>query len=227
MLLQVVCKKRLTGEHLEKQDLLAVFESAIIHQDQNAWRIIWQTYQPGIKSRIKWELAGWVTTQNEIEDLTQTVFLKFWQDTSKWKAVKRLYSKNSEEGVLSRLHSTAIYTVQKYRQKHIRKWIPVIRRNYESSADSIKMRLQEIAGSELSLKYRSVFLMHLKGISNEEIFSVLSRENAIDTSAKSKIYTIVNRAWERFIYILLRERQKDPDFDSVFQHLISIGENPW
>ncbi len=203
------------GGPMDDQETLKLFRNAVLHQDQSAWHHIWEHCQPGVKAHIWKELAGWVAS-DELDDLTQTVFLKFWQDTCRWTSVTHLYSINGKEGILSRLHSTAIYAIQKFRQKYVRKWIPVIRSNYSIISDSEKEGLQQLAESGISEKYRGLFLRQLAGAENTEIAVELNM-------TKKEVSTGINRAWERFVYVMLKERRRNPGFDPLFQRLISPG----
>lgn len=199
---------------MDDQAILVIFRRAVEDQDQSAWRQIWQRYHPLIARRLRRELRGWAVNGEEIRDLTQAVFIKFWEDSLKWDRVDRLYSRDGREGILSRLHSTAVFTVQRFRQRMVRKWIPLIRINYPLCSEANRVYLQSLAGDCLSRKYRDVFLLHLQGCENEtvaELMEMVLRNVSIQ----------INRAWERFVYVMLTHRQQNPAFDVLFQHLIT------
>lgn len=205
---------RWSFEAMDDQTALTVFRKAFYDQDQQAWREIWNQYHGVVFRKIRRELEGWILDGEEIRDITQTVFIKFWEDSKQWKSVDRLYTEGKNEGILSRLHSTAVYTVQRYRQTLIRKWIPCIRENYRLCSESERVLLQNLARDRLDSKYREIFLLHLRDCENTTIANLMQIP-ARDVSIR------INRAWERYVYVLLMHRQQNPGFDPLFQHLIS------
>jgi len=211
----VDCRQK--DSSVNDQALLMTFKRAVESQDQAAWREIWQRYHPVIAQRLRRELRDWVVDGEDIRDLTQTVFIKFWEDSRTWDRVDRLYSRDGCEGILSRLHSTAIFTVQRFRQSRIRKWIPVIRINYPLCSEANRAYLRNLAGEGLSRRYRDIFLLHLRGCDNPSI-AELTETELRDVSIQ------INRAWERFVYVMLAHRQQNTAFDALFQHLIAPGK---
>lgn len=205
---------RQESSNVKDIDTLTLFREAILNQNQPAWREIWRLYQPSITRKIRREMAGWNCSAEEIKDLTQTVFIKFWQDTSQWKNVDMLYTEQKQEGVLSRLHSTTVFTVQRYRQSAIRCWIPIIRSNYPLCSSSNHLELQSIANTGLSTKYRDLFILHLKGCKNQFISNLMNLE-------LRNVSIQINRAWERYVYVLLSHRRQNPEFENLFQFLIT------
>lgn len=198
---------------VDDQLVLRVFTKAILEKDQASWHVIWNVFHPVIARKLKRELSGWIQTSEEIRDVTQMVFIKFWEDSQKWTSIHCLYTSGHDEGVLSRLHSTAVYTVQRYRQTLVRKWIPLIRDNYSLCSQPERKLLQDLARDGLSRKYKDVFLLHLREYPNTTIASLMQMELR-DVSVQ------INRAWERFVYVLLQHRQRDPSFDMLFQRLL-------
>ena len=201
------------GDGLDEQVWLQIFRQAILEQDQTAWKQIWERFQSEIERRVRRELAGLVPSGEEPIDLVQEIFCKYWEDTRSWTSVDRLFSDRSGEGAVSRLHSTAVYQVQKRRQRLVRSWIPVIRRNLPRLGTEEAGGLHRLAGSELPDRYRRCLIPHLEGRDSQFIARQLElpvRQVSIQ----------VNRAWERFTYVLLRHRGREPGFEPTFRFLI-------
>ena len=82
--------------NVDDQAILAVFRKAIQEKDQSAWHTIWNHYHPVIARKLQRELTGWVRNGEEIRDIVQTVFIKFWEDSQQWKTIDRLYSEGKQ-----------------------------------------------------------------------------------------------------------------------------------
>jgi len=199
---------------LDERAWLEIFRRAILGQEQAAWQRIWERFQPEIERRVRRELAGLVPAGEEPGDLVQEIFCKFWEDTRSWDRVDRLLSDRGGEGAVSRLHSTAVYHVQKRRQRLVRGWIPLIRRNLPRLGPEESAGLRRLAGSDLPDRYGQVLVPHLEGRGSESI----ARE--LDWPVR-RVSIQVNRAWERFVYVLLRHRGREPAFEPTFRFLIA------
>lgn len=193
--------------------ILELFKLAIVYREQGAWEKIWFLYQPRITAKIRRDLAHWTRAHQEIEDLTILIFEKFIENTRHWKSIDRLYSNKENEGILSRLYSTVIYELRKYRQRHIRKLIPRVRSNFDQLDETDKKTVIQLS-QRLKPEAYVLFKHHLEGMNNEDIADEL---NIVLRDVSIRI----NRSWERFLYILLRYRFEDHSFESIWRTLIS------